>query len=476
LFSGEVQQQLARLLSQWRKTAAPPVFLWGRPGAGKHTGAQYLAAALYRPLLSMDAAHLTRDSWFALRREADLRGALIYLADFDRLDNPAAWWARLGEGVIVSGEEPPRALLSPPPFAIHFPVPDHEHRLFWWKRTLNGQGDTLDVTDLASQFRLTPGQIDRAAQMAQQEAWLQHGPVASPTRDNLFAGARGQSNPALSRLALHVKPVYEWDDLVLPPAPLAQLRAIVSQARYTGQVYDSWGFASKLPYGRGLAALFSGPSGTGKTMSASILARTLGLDLYKINLSGVVSKYIGETEKNLDHIFTEAHNANVVLFFDEADALFGKRSEVKDAHDRYANIEVSYLLQRMEEYEGISVLASNFSQNLDEAFTRRMQFVIDFPLPTAADRERIWRNLFPPDAPLAGDVDFGFLAESFELTGGHIKNCVMTAAFAAASQLDTIGMAHLVRAVAIEFNKLGRPLQRADFGDYFEIARRYAWP
>ncbi|MBI5957529.1 MAG: ATP-binding protein [Chloroflexi bacterium] len=476
LFPGEVQPQLVRLLSRWRKTAVPPIFLWGRSGSGKRVGAYYLAAALHRPLLSLDAAHLTRDVWFALRREADLRGALIYLADFDRLDQPAAWWARLGEGVIVSGEELPHALLIPPPFTIQFPIPDYEHRLFWWKQTLNGRGDMIDITDLANQFRLTPGQIDHAVQMAQQEAWIQQGPAASPTRDNLFAGARGQSNPALSRLAMHVRPVYEWDDLVLPPAQLAQLRAIVSQARYTGQVYDSWGFANKLPYGRGLAALFSGPSGTGKTMSASILARTLGLDLYKINLAGVVSKYIGETEKNLDHIFTEAHNANVILFFDEADALFGKRSEVKDAHDRYANIEISYLLQKMEEYEGVSVLATNFSQNLDEAFTRRMQFVIDFPLPTAADRERIWRNLFPPDAPLADDIDFVFLAESFELTGGHIKNCVMTAAFAAASRQETINMAHLVRAVAVEFNKLNRPLQRAAFGDYFELARRYVQP
>ena len=170
-------------------------------------------------------------------------------------------------------------------------------------------------------------------------------------------------------------------------------------------------------------------------------------------------------------IFSEARTANIILFFDEADALFGKRSEIKDAHDRYANIEVSYLLQKMEEYEGISILATNFSQNLDEAFARRMQFVIEFPLPDAADRERIWRGLIPPEAPLADDIDWPYLARNFELTGGHIKNCVVAAAFAAAAGAETISMAHLVRAVATELTKLGRPLQRAAFGDYFQLAR-----
>jgi SpoVK/Ycf46/Vps4 family AAA+-type ATPase len=207
-------------------------------------------------------------------------------------------------------------------------------------------------------------------------------------------------------------------------------------------------------------------------MAAGILAQSLGLDLYKIDLSSVVSKYIGETEKNLSQIFDEASTANVILFFDEADALFGKRSEVKDAHDRYANIEISYLLQKMEEYEGVAILATNLSQNLDEAFSRRMQFVIDFPFPAVADRARIWRALFPPQAPRAEDIDVEFLARQFELAGGDIKNCVLAAAFLAAEEGTAMSMAHLIQGVVREYGKIGRPLTRSSFGNYFQLARQ----
>ena len=465
--------RLGHLLAWWRREASPPILLVGRRGAGRAAAARYLAAALCRPLLVASARQLTPDFWFALRREAGLRGALVHLQEFDLLPEPELWWPRLGEGVIASAASELAARLAPAPLTLHFPLPDFETRHTLWRQNLNGQGGALDLADLAGQFRFTPGQIRDAAQIARQEAWLRRGPEAPPTREDLLAGARGQSNPALSRLATRAETAYDWDDLVLPPAQMAQLRAIVNQQRYAAQVYDSWGFGRKLPYGRGLAALFSGPSGTGKTMSASILARALGLELYKIDLAGVVSKYIGETEKNLDRIFEEARTANIILFFDEADALFGKRSEVKDAHDRYANIEISYLLQRMEAYEGISILATNFGQNLDEAFSRRMQFVVEFPLPDAADRERIWRGLLPGEAPVEAGVDFAFLGRQFELTGGHIKNCVLAAAFAAAARHEAIGMVHLVRAVAAEYGKPGRPLQRAAFGDYYALARQY---
>ncbi len=469
----ELLPRLGHLLAWWRREATPPILLLGRRGAGRSAAARYLATALCRPLLVASARQLAPELWFALRREADLRGALIHLQEVDQLPEPEAWWARLGEGVIASAAAEPAARLEPAPLMLPFPLPDFETRHTLWRQSLNGQGGALDVADLAGQFRFTAGQIREAAQAARQEAWLRHGPGAAPTREALLAGARGQSNPALSRLATRVEAAYAWDDLVLPPAQMAQLRAIVGQQRHAAPVYDSWGFGRKLPYGRGLAALFSGPSGTGKTMSASILARALGLELYKIDLAGVVSKYIGETEKNLDRIFEEARTANIVLFFDEADALFGKRSEVRDAHDRYANIEISYLLQQMEGYEGVSILATNFGQNLDEAFSRRMQFVVEFPLPDAGDRERIWRGLLPDEAPVAADVDFAFLARQFELTGGHIKNCVVAAAFAAATRREVIGMTHLVRAVAAEYGKLGRPLQRAAFGDYYALARQY---
>src|SRR5207247_6142077 len=221
-------------------------------------------------------------------------------------------------------------------------------------------------------------------------------------------------------------------------------------------VHADWGFERKLPLGRGINALFSGPPGTGKTMAAQVIASEFQLDLYQIDLSQVVSKYIGETEKNLRKVFDEADASQAILFFDEADALFGKRSEVKDAHDRYANIEVGYLLQRMEEYEGIAILATNLRQNVDEAFVRRLRFIVEFPFPDEEHRRRIWEVTFPREAPLADDVDVAALARDLKLAGGNIKNIALAAAFGAATDGGGIGMSHLLRAARREYQKIGR--------------------
>jgi SpoVK/Ycf46/Vps4 family AAA+-type ATPase len=221
-------------------------------------------------------------------------------------------------------------------------------------------------------------------------------------------------------------------------------------------VLGDWGFQGRIAAGRGLAALFAGPPGTGKTMAAGVIANQLGLDLYRIDLSQVVSKYIGETEKNLARIFAEAESSNAVLLFDEADALFGKRTEIGDAHDRYANIETSYLLQRMEDYEGIAILASNLRQNMDEAFLRRLRFVVEFPFPDAAHRLHIWQRHLRTDAPLDGDLDLPLLAERVAVSGGNIRNIVLAAAFLAAGEGQPIGMAHLLRAARREYEKVGK--------------------
>jgi hypothetical protein len=480
----DLQAQLAHLLALWQTPAAPAAYFWGPEGSGKVATVAVLARALHRPLVTIDARALAVQPSNQLAtlvqaaiREARLRDAVLHFHHIDALSEQGQVEIAkvVGAHVVLSA----RALwgipnLTDAPVVVHFPVPDYTLRERLWQAHLDGQtaGDPRLPADLAGRFHLTPGQIAQAKQAAQHRAWLREGPQARLDRDDLFEGCRQQSNPALARLAVKVVSPYAWDDLVLPEAQMAQLHAIESQVRHAHTVYTQWGFETKLALGKGLNALFSGPSGTGKTMAAGILAQSLGLDIYKIDLSGVVSKYIGETEKNLSRIFEEASAANVILFFDEADALFGKRSEVKDAHDRYANIEISYLLQKMEEYAGVSILATNLSQNLDEAFTRRMQFVIEFPFPNTADRERIWRGMFPTAAPRAGDIDFPFLAGQFDLAGGAIKNCVLAAAFLAAEDGGVIGMAHLVQGVAREMNKLGRPLQRADFGEYFGAARR----
>jgi len=242
--------------------------------------------------------------------------------------------------------------------------------------------------------------------------------------------------------------------------------------RYLPVVFGVWGFGKKAGAHSGISVLFSGVSGTGKTMTAGVLARSLGLELYRIDLSRVVSKYIGETEQNLRRVFEQAEAAHAVLFFDEADALFGRRSEVKDAHDRYANIEVAYLLQEMEQFSGLAILATNLSRNLDSAFTRRIQHVVEFPFPDAQQRESIWRRQFPAAAPMAEDVDFRFLARQFDLSGGHIRNAALAGAFLAAEKKQSISMEHLVQAVGRELQKMGKLPSKSEFQAHFEVLSR----
>jgi SpoVK/Ycf46/Vps4 family AAA+-type ATPase len=238
-------------------------------------------------------------------------------------------------------------------------------------------------------------------------------------------------------------------------------------------VLEQWGFGRSLGVQRGIKAMFAGASGTGKTMAAAIIAKTLALDLHRIELAGVVSKYIGETEKNLDLAFEAARAANAILFVDEADALFGKRSEVKDAHDRYANVETAYLLQKMEDHDGVVIIATNLANNIDTAFSRRMHFVVEFPLPDVARRERLWRRMFPAAAPLSSDLDFDFLARQFNFAGGDIRNIVLDAAYSAAQLGQAISMGHVLRAVAREYEKRGKVVGAAEFREYHALTIRH---
>jgi SpoVK/Ycf46/Vps4 family AAA+-type ATPase len=248
----------------------------------------------------------------------------------------------------------------------------------------------------------------------------------------------------------------------------AQLYDLANQVQQRWKVYEAWGFGAQLGRGRGITALFAGASGTGKTMAAEIIAAQLGLDLYRIDLAGVVSKYIGETEKNLRRVFDAAERSGSILFFDEADALFGTRTEVRDSHDRYANVEINYLLQRMEDYRGLAILATNRRAALDGAFLRRLRFVIDFPFPVASDRRRIWERVFPAQAETDG-VEYASLSR-LELTGGNIRSIAVNAAFLAASERTPIGMPHLMRAAAREYTKLAKPISAAEFGAYHAAA------
>jgi SpoVK/Ycf46/Vps4 family AAA+-type ATPase len=331
-------------------------------------------------------------------------------------------------------------------------------------RALADDAAGVDVAELAGKFLLSPRQIENAVRTARD----QNGGIVSAAA--LHAAARGQSTGGLARLATRIEPVYSWDDIVLPAPLLGQLRDVRATIRNRHVVHSQWGFGRRLSLGKGTHVLFSGPSGTGKTMAAEVVARDLELDLYKVDLATVVSKYIGETEKHLREIFGEARAANAIVFLDECDALLGKRSKVKDAHDRYANIEVAFLLQQLEEHEGTVILATNFAENVDDAFVRRMHHALEFPAPDVALREQIWRRMFPAEAPVADDVDFAFLAERFEIAGGNIRNITLAAAFLAAETQGPIAMGHLIRATARELQKLGRLPTQADFGEHFPAA------
>jgi hypothetical protein len=280
----------------------------------------------------------------------------------------------------------------------------------------------------------------------------------------VWDACRVQARPRLDELAQRIEPAAAWEDLVLPEPQLHTLREITAHVRQRVKVYETWGFAAKSSRGLGIGALFSGASGTGKTMAAEVLAGELRLDLYRIDLSQVVSKYIGETEKNLRRVFDAAEEGGVVLLFDEADALFGKRSEVKDSHDRYANIEVSYLLQRMESYRGLAILTTNMKNALDTAFLRRIRFVVQFPFPDTGQRAEIWRHIFPPNTPTEG-LDAGKLAR-LNVAGGNIRNIALNAAFLAADEGQSVRMEHLLRAARSECAKLEKPLSDAEIGGW----------
>ena len=347
-----------------------------------------------------------------------------------------------------------------------------EQRSAW--RSVLGQDARLDqpVERLVSQFNLTPGLIAAAAQGAIGRLMVngdEQAPEAGAVGDALWDLCRSQARPQLDDLAQRIEPAAGWDDLILPSEQLELLREICMHVRQRSRVYADWDFESKGKRGLGISALFFGQSGTGKTMAAEVLARELRLDLYRIDLSAVVSKYVGETEKNLRKIFDAAEAGGAILLFDEADALFGKRSEVKDSHDRYANIEVSYLLGRMEAYRGLAILTTNLKDTLDPAFLRRIRFIVQFPFPGPAEREAIWRGIYPASAPTEG-LDPVRLAQ-LNLAGGDIRNIALKAAFLAAEAGEPVRMAHLLRAAQHEYKKLERPLTSAEIRGWDEAER-----
>ena len=344
--------------------------------------------------------------------------------------------------------------------------PDAETRRHLWAGALSQQGVDAraeDVATVADLFGLGPRQIEMAATAAAREQTVDLAAMTGAARERAWSDADG--------LAERVERPYTWADLVLPPGTRRRLGDLQDAVRHRHQVYDGWGLGRLVGGHTSVRALFSGQSGTGKTMAAAVVAGELGLELHRVDLSAVVSKYIGETEKNLDRVFRAAEESSAVLFFDEADALFGKRTEVKDAHDRYANIETSFMLQRMETFDGVVVLATNLGANLDEAFSRRIQFRIDFPVPDESLRAELWRKALPPPVPVEDEVDAGFLAGMFPMTGGDIRGAALMAAFTAAAEGAPIGMRHLVAALGRQRRQQGKVPTVTEFKHYLHLVR-----
>jgi AAA+ superfamily predicted ATPase len=503
-------QQIERLqgIARWWDSrraeglAGATLLFHGPYGSGRLAAATVLCDQTQTPLLIIDTEQALRHSggWEEIVdlsfREAQLGSAAIYwskcetllardefLHQWEYLVGAAERFPRLSFLAGTSSWEPAARFRSRRFLRLEFPIPPYALRKQIWGKHLGQVTGLADLTtelpaltaSLANGFQLTEGQIRDAVNTATSLAARREPEAPRLTAADLFEACRRQSGRRLVSMARRVEPRTQvtFDDLVLPPMNRRQVEELRARIRQRGQVYSGLGFERRLSLGKGLIVLFTGSSGTGKTMTAELLAREQGVDMYKVDLSAIVSKWVGETEKNLNQLFAEAEDANAIIFFDEADALFGKRGEVKGGQDRWANLEVNFLLQRIEEYSGVVILATNLSQNIDEAFVRRIHVMVEFPAPDAEARFRIWRGMFPTGVRPPPEEDIRHLATQVKLPGGSIRNIIVDAAFRALATSDgecKIDVRHLVLATAREYQKLGKPITIGDFGETF-----YPW-
>ena len=480
-----------------RSSREVTVFMVGRELQACRAACDQLSHTLQRPVVSLEVGAFLSGGEHMLAaitqvlRDGFLFGAVLQVLGFPDVshEEPAvvrnleAIWRRVQSfrGLIVMPvvDVPPPAWLIESRHSVPVPIkdPNFAERVTVIRSMLDSLDIAVDVDDdeissLANRYRMNRHQFQQAVAFARDLAWARHEDEEVELQfSDLIAGARAQFSRDIGSLARRIEPSFKMPDLVLPKREKEHLTELVAFVERRGQVYESWGFQEKFPRGTGAKALFFGRSGTGKTMAAEVIAGTLGLDLFKVDLSSVVSKWVGETEKNLGAIFDRAEEAQAVLLFDEADSLFGARTNVGSAVDRYANLETNYLLQRVEEYDGIAILSSNLKANIDEAFTRRFHFVLEFPFPDRGAREEIWQRAFPSTAPLADDVDFDFLAEKFKFTGGNIKNSILRAAFLGATEGGEIKMVHILKGVVREYMNLEREPTERDFGPWWQELR-----
>ena len=466
------------LIEQVARALARPdqlVELLGAPGVGRKAIVGAAARQLGRPLLAIDLGEIPVDARAletALRpliREARLQGAVLAIDrahEYADGENEQWIYPRLTELLrrvrtplaIVAEKSPPwlgRAGRVAMHFEVPFPTVETQRRL--WVRHLPAAltlAPDISLEALVKRYSATGAAIREACdELGRLDAVHQRGGIAA--EEHIVAVIRTRLAHRLAALASPVRTTLEWSDVILPDEVLAPVFEFLNYAAHRQKIFDDWGFERKLPYGRGLSALFAGPPGTGKTMICSLLAKELGLELYRIDLSQVVNKYIGETEKNLGRVFDEAARGQVMLLFDEADSLFAKRTEVKSSHDRYANLEVNYLLQRMESHDGVVVMTTNSETAIDPAFRRRIRFRIRFPAPDEAQRLALWQGMMPVEAQVGPDLDLKVIAQKFPLAGGNIMNALVRAATAAQADGGPILQRHLLRAAELEYAEMG---------------------
>jgi SpoVK/Ycf46/Vps4 family AAA+-type ATPase len=471
----------AWLAAATRGGAAPAVNIVGEAAWGRRELAAVLCEELSLRPTRLDVDALTRlvvaergELLRLLERESVLLRLAFYI-EVDDADGASPATTPQQAMALVENIAAPLVIASVGPLrlergtlclTLRAPRPEEQRTL--WSAAL---GDSVALPDevidgIIEQFDLGPTMIAEAVARSRAAVHAAD-PSATVGAEDLWRACRELTGSPLKELAQRLEPRYDWDDLVLPAAVVRHLRDLAAQVSHRTHVYERLGFGAKLGRGRGISALFAGPSGTGKTMAAEVMARELTLDLYRIDLSVVIDKYVGETEKRLRRVFDAAERSGAILFFDEADALFGKRSEVRDSHDRYANIEIDYLLQRMEDYRGLAILATNRKASLDRAFLRRLRFLVDFPFPDVEQRRHIWRRVFPTAVSVTA-LDFDFLSR-LDLSGGNIRNIVVNAAFLAAQDDECLGMKHVVNAASREMAKMDRVVGPSEFGRYQEL-------
>lgn len=471
------QLSLVEKLADYAECCEKPIFLnlIGPQGSGKRATARELCKRMGLGMAALDLTSLfsfpdPQQMMRLLERDSLLSMFAIYV-DAEDLEREQARFldclvSALGTFLIVGSNVRIRAEREM--IATRIQPSDANARLTIWRHEFpEGKHMNRDLQVISEQFDFGPEAIDAASSAARWAAKLRGSD--SPESADIWQACRDQAALKIEELAVPIVPASTWEDIILPEDTLRQLKEIADQVENRSRVYETWGFQKKLSRGKSITALFSGPSGTGKTMAAEILAGHLKLDLYRIDLSGVVSKYIGETEKNLKKVFDAAEKSGAILFFDEADALFGKRTEVKDSHDRYANIEVNYLLQRMEEYRGLAILATNRKSALDQAFLRRLRFLVDLPFPDAESRLKIWQRAFPHEAQV-DNLDYNLLSR-MEVSGGNIRNISLNAAFLAMGEGKAIGMDHIMLAARREYAKIDRLMTETEFGKYCRKSR-----